>query len=48
MTEQDGITEGVFEEMDSAPVSNKALQTAISQRSLDFQGDVTEELTDGF
>ena len=48
MTEQDEITEGVFEEMDSASVSNKDLKTAISQRSLDFQGDVTEELTDGF
>ena len=47
MTEQDEITEGVFEEMVSAPLFNKAPQTAISQRNLDFQGDVPEELTDG-
>jgi plasmid replication initiation protein len=47
MTEQDEITEGVFEEMDSVPASNKNIQTAVSQRNLGFQGDVPEELTDG-
>jgi plasmid replication initiation protein len=47
MTDKEEITEGVFEEIDSGPKSNKLLQTPISQRKLGFQGDVPDDLIDG-